>query len=219
MLDDTGIVRVLDPGVARLVDASDSSAGQSEPASPTQREHGHRRLPGSRAGRRRRLADHRADIYSLGCTIYYLLAGREPFPGETMRRPAYGPPRAPRAPAPRRTPRRLDGAGVGFPKDDRRAPARPTRLDDRGDRAAGGPREGGREAEGDDRRHRAAGPDRWTRPTQPRSRRRRRRAATGRWTPTAITSRLAHGGDRNSRSTARRWTCDRRFRFRRYLPR
>jgi serine/threonine protein kinase len=85
MLDSQGTVRVLDLGLARIVDAGNplnsSIAGRLTQTgmymgtvdymSPEQAEDSHN-------------VDHRADIYSLGCTFYFLLTGREPFPGPTM---------------------------------------------------------------------------------------------------------------------------------------
>jgi serine/threonine protein kinase len=85
MLDHAGTIRVLDLGLARIIDASNpfskSAAGRLTQSgmymgtvdymAPEQAEDSHR-------------VDHRADIYSLGCTLYYLLTGREPFPGETV---------------------------------------------------------------------------------------------------------------------------------------
>jgi serine/threonine protein kinase len=85
MLDSAGTVRVLDLGLARIVDAgnalSKTAAGRLTQSgmymgtidymAPEQAEDSHR-------------VDHRADIYSLGCTLYYLLTGNAPFPGETV---------------------------------------------------------------------------------------------------------------------------------------
>jgi serine/threonine protein kinase len=85
MLDPKGTVRVLDLGLARIVDA----AGPLGQASGS-------RLTGSgtymgtvdymapEQAEDSRGADHRADIYSLGCTLYYLVAGIAPFPAGTV---------------------------------------------------------------------------------------------------------------------------------------
>lgn len=84
MLDTAGAVRVLDLGLARFVEAanpfgqasgtrltdSGMCMGTIDYMAPEQAEDS-------------RQADHRADIYSLGCTLFYLLTGREPFNGPT----------------------------------------------------------------------------------------------------------------------------------------
>ncbi len=85
MLDAAGTVRVLDLGLARIAEdanpfgqaaatrltASGMYMGTVDYMAPEQAEDA-------------RKVDHRADIYSLGCTLYYLLTGREPFAGETV---------------------------------------------------------------------------------------------------------------------------------------
>ncbi len=85
MLDSTGTGRVLDLGLARIVDAANPYGkstkgrltqsgmymGTIDYMAPEQAEDSHR-------------VDHRADIYSLGCTLYYLLTGKAPFVGETV---------------------------------------------------------------------------------------------------------------------------------------
>ena len=130
---------MLDLGLARIVDAGNpfnkTAAGRLTQSgmymgtidymAPEQAEDSHR-------------VDHRADIYSLGCTFYFLLTGREPFPGETIlkRLMAHMERRGPvaaRDPA-----RRLARARGRLPEDDGQAARRPPRLDDRGDRALAG---------------------------------------------------------------------------------
>ncbi len=85
MLDRAGTVRVLDLGLARIIDASNPFSktvegritqsgtymGSIDYMAPEQAEDAH-------------AADHRADIYSLGCTFFFLLAGRAPFAGASM---------------------------------------------------------------------------------------------------------------------------------------
>jgi serine/threonine protein kinase len=80
MLTPQGRVKVLDFGLARFVSESASQGGLTREGTPMgtpdyiapeQSEDPHN-------------ADIRADIYSLGCTLYYLLAGHPPFPGGTL---------------------------------------------------------------------------------------------------------------------------------------
>lgn len=74
-----GEIKVVDMGLARLhqmesssddLTASGVTLGTFDYISPEQ-------------ARDPRIADSRSDIYSLGCTLYYMLAGRPPFPDGT----------------------------------------------------------------------------------------------------------------------------------------
>lgn len=74
--DDRGIVKILDMGLARITKDENASLtiaheenvlGTADYLAPEQAVNSHK-------------VDHRADIYSLGCSLYYLLAGHPPFP-------------------------------------------------------------------------------------------------------------------------------------------
>jgi len=80
LLDNRGVVKILDLGLARFIDEKAASLtidhdenvlGTADYLAPEQASDSHS-------------ADHRADIYSLGCTLYYLLTGHPPFPQGTL---------------------------------------------------------------------------------------------------------------------------------------
>jgi eukaryotic-like serine/threonine-protein kinase len=85
MLDGSGQVRVLDLGLARLVEAS-NPFGETAPGPLTKSESyiGTVDFMAPEQGIDPRRVEHRADIYSLGCTLCYLLTGRAPFEGATV---------------------------------------------------------------------------------------------------------------------------------------
>ena len=80
LLDDEGTIKVLDMGLARIGNSGETSLqltttgqvmGTVEYMSPEQAED-------------TREADHRSDIYSLGCTLYRLIVGTGPFSRDTV---------------------------------------------------------------------------------------------------------------------------------------
>lgn len=80
LVDNRGVVKLLDLGLARFVDQKTPSLtiahdenvlGTADYLAPEQAKDSHS-------------VDSRADIYSLGCTLYFLLTGHPPFPNGTL---------------------------------------------------------------------------------------------------------------------------------------
>lgn len=81
LMTEQGTVKVLDLGLARLA-VTEGEAGLRD-LTTTGVVMGTAAFMAPEQALDTRLADHRADIYSLGCCLYYLLTGKPPFKGET----------------------------------------------------------------------------------------------------------------------------------------
>jgi WD40 repeat protein len=86
MLDPGGTVKILDMGLARLDPIGGSHGDVEAERSLTQSNAliGTVDYMAPEQASNPKNADHRSDIYSLGCTLFYLLTGRPPFTGETL---------------------------------------------------------------------------------------------------------------------------------------
>jgi serine/threonine protein kinase len=80
LISSTSTVRILDFGLGRMVDERRSRAGLTKEGDMLGTPH----YMAPEQARDPRSADVRSDIYSLGCTFYFLLAGRPPFEGQSV---------------------------------------------------------------------------------------------------------------------------------------
>ena len=76
-----GVVKILDLGLARLTGAIHRDLASSPNASDASGLAGTPDYMAPETAQDHRCADIRSDLYSLGCTFYYLLTGQAPFPG------------------------------------------------------------------------------------------------------------------------------------------
>ena len=85
LLDREGTIKILDMGLARIsaVAKADDSTG-AEPLTATGQVMGTCDYMSPEQAEDPHAADHRADIYSLGCTLYRLLTGQKPYQRNTL---------------------------------------------------------------------------------------------------------------------------------------
>ncbi|NQT16407.1 MAG: serine/threonine protein kinase, partial [Planctomycetes bacterium] len=84
LLDRKGVVKVLDMGLARLNEAiGDRDQTAEETLTGTGQAMGTIDYMPPEQAENTKTVDERADIYSLGCTLYYLLTGRATYHGDT----------------------------------------------------------------------------------------------------------------------------------------
>lgn len=80
LLDKRGVVKILDMGLARF----EHAMGAAEELTHSGYVMGSVDYMSPEQGYDMRATDHRTDIYSLGCTLWYLLTGRPLYPGESL---------------------------------------------------------------------------------------------------------------------------------------
>ena len=92
LLSDEGVVKVADLGLVKVPDQVDPEESPDEPSGISGMQSGTQMtMQGTAVGTPAYMApeqsadastvDHRADIYSLGCSLFYLLAGQSPYDG------------------------------------------------------------------------------------------------------------------------------------------
>jgi serine/threonine-protein kinase len=84
MIDPNGAVRVLDLGLARVIEATTGFSNQSGTLTQTGSYMGTIDFLAPEQANDAKTADVRADIYSLACTLYFLLTAQPPFTGDTV---------------------------------------------------------------------------------------------------------------------------------------
>ena len=80
ILDKSGVVKILDFGLAKAIREHESATDLTLPEQTL----GTPDFLAPEQSRDARKADIRADVYSLGCTLYYLLSGAPPFRAPTV---------------------------------------------------------------------------------------------------------------------------------------